>query len=82
MLSWSEDLLFAWEPALKCHGMHLVFLNGSGGSRKNFNKKSCGKSENFDFEEGLYYGVDSFFEGKLQGIFGENRKLHNCSIVN
>ena len=82
MLSLSEDLLFVWELALKCHGMHLVSLNGSGGGGKNFNKKSCGKSENFHFEEGLYYGVDSFFKGKLQGIFGENRKLHNCSTVN
>ena len=52
------------------------------GGEKNFTEKSCGGSGNFDFKERFYYGVTYFFEGRLQGIFGENRKLHNCNIIN
>ena len=53
-----------------------------GTGEKNFGKKPCGGSENFDFKEGLYYGLTQFFERGLQGIFGENRKLYNCCIIN
>ena len=48
---------------------------------KNFSKIFCGMSENFDPKEGLHYGADEVFE-RVTGIFGENRNLYNCSIIN
>ena len=80
MLPLSEDLLFVWEPADLVMSWHAPRLPKREGEN-NFSLKSCDESENFDFKEGLYYGAGYFFEG-VQGFYGENRKLHNCSIIN
>ena len=47
---------------------------------KDFNKKSCGGSENFDLKRGCSMEWVNFLKG-LQ-VFGENRKLHNSIIIN
>ena len=52
-----------------------------GRGKKNFSKKSCGGSESFDHKEGFAMEQVNFLKG-LQGVFGENRKLHNCNIIN
>ena len=52
-----------------------------GRGEKNVNKKSCGGSENFDLKGGSVMEQVNFLKG-LQGVFGENRKLHNCIIIN
>ena len=41
-------------------------------------KICCGSSENVDFKEGKEV---NFLKG-LQTIFGENKTLHICSIIN
>ena len=51
-----------------------------GRGEKDFNKKSCGGSENFDLKRGCSMEWVNFLKG-LQ-VFGENRKLHNSIIIN
>ena len=64
MLSLSEDLLLVWEPAdlvISCHAPRLPKWG-----EKNFS--NCGGSENFDFTEGLYYRMRSFFKGGTENF--------------
>ena len=78
MLSWSEDLLFAWEPALKCHGMHLVFLNGSGGSGKNFIKNLVVSQKILISKRGCIMGWIHFLKGNYRKFL---EKIENCVIA-
>ena len=85
MLSLSEDLLFVWEPAYLVMSWHVPRLpklgvRGWGWRARKILVKNSG-SENFDFKEGCIMGRVKFLKG-IQEIFGEHRKLHNCSVRN
>ena len=49
---------------------------------KNFSKKSVEVGQKIMISDrGCIIGQVNYLEG-IQGIFGEYRKLHNCSIMN
>ena len=78
MLSCFEDLLFVWEPADLAMSWHLHSIILKTGE-KNFSKKSVVAGQKiFYLKEGKT--VD-FLKG-VQVIFGENRTLHICNIIN
>ena len=51
-----------------------------GRGEKNFSKKSCGQKI-LIIKSGCIMERVNFLKG-LQEVFGENRKLHNCSTIN
>ena len=81
MLSLSEDLLFVWEPTDLVTSWHAHRLAKWG--EKSFSKKSVVVdqkilvSKRCCIRSGLIFG-----KRYIQGIFGENRKFHNCIIIN
>ena len=59
--------------------MHPLFQNGRG--RKILVKNLVVAQKSLTSKKGSVMGQVNFLKG-AQGIFGENRKLHNCSVMN
>ena len=76
MLSLSEDLLFVWEPAYLVMSWHAPCLPKWKGGGRNLvlGQKILTSSRGSVMEQ------VTFLKG-VQGIFGENKKLHNCSVM-
>ena len=87
MLPLSEDLLFVWEPAYLVMSWHAPCLpkwkwvGGGGGERKISVKNLVVGQKILISKKGSVMGQVNFLKG-VQAIFGENRKLHNCSVMN
>ena len=51
-----------------------------GGGEKNFSKNSCGGLEILTSKKDSVMGQVNFLK-EVKGIFGGNRKFHNCSEI-
>ena len=83
MLSLSEGFLFVWEPVdllMPWHVFHLPKWSGGGG-RKILIKNLVVGQKILIIKRDCNMEWVKILKG-LQGVFGENRKLHNCSIIN
>ena len=74
MLSFSEDLLFVWEPADLIMSWHAPRL--PKWDEKNFSKKTVALGQNILISESVLCGRLIFWR------WYRDRKLHDCSIIN
>ena len=82
MLSLCEGLLFVSKPADLLMSWHLSHIPKwpEGAARKILVKKIVVGQKVLIIRRGCIIEQDNYLEG-LQGVFGENRKLYNCSII-
>ena len=83
MLSLSEGFLFVWEPADLLMPWHVFLLPkwSGGGCRKILVKSLVVGQKILIIKRSCIMEWVKILKG-LQGVSGENRKLHNCSIIN
>ena len=81
MLSLYEDLSVVWEPAYLIMSWHVPCLPKWKGGRNISVKNFAVGQKIFILKSGSIMWQVNFLKG-VQGIFGENRKLHNCSVIN
>ena len=63
--------------------MHPVFQNGGGGEKYFTKITSDGVDQKILISKrGCIMGQVNILKGVVQGIFVENRKLHNYSVIN
>ena len=83
MLSLCEGLLFVWKPAdlpISWHVSHIPkWLEGA--ARKILVKNIAVGQKVLIIKRSCIVEQDNYLKG-FQGVFGENTKLHNCSIIN
>ena len=60
--------------------MYLILQNGEGRGEKNLVKNLAVGQKVLILKSGCIMERVNFLK-ELQGVFGENRKLHNCSII-
>ena len=83
MLSLSVGLLFVWEPANLVMSWQVPDLRKwlRVGARKILVKNLVVGQKILVLKKGSIMEWVNFLKG-LQEVFGEKRKLHNCSIIN
>ena len=82
MLSLSEGLLFVWEPAYLVISWHEPCLpKWKGGGRKISVRNLVVAQKILISRRDSVMGQVNFLK-RVQRLFGENRKLYNCSVMN